>query len=337
MGGLLSNIFVSVYPFGEYDTSPLEILNTTNSEVTYNPYKRKLKPEELRDLALSADCVIAGTEDMNPLIDSSINLRFISRVGIGLDSVPLYKCKQKGIRVSYTPDAVTMAVAELTVGLMVTITRHVLVTDKNLRQNQWTRLTGKRIGKSVIGIIGLGRVGINVVKLLSNFQPKEILVNDIKNKIDIISDFQKDFKLNIKSASKEDIFQQADIVSLHIPLTSKTRNLINSHTLKLFQKNTFLLNTSRGSIIKEGDLHDALLKKSIAGAALDVFEEEPYNGKLAKLKNVILTPHIGSCSFDCRKNMELGAAQEVLRFINGEKLQSEVPQEEYGYQEIYHD
>lgn len=328
----MTKVFVSVYPFCEYHKYPLEILEQTNCEVSFNPFKRKLKPQELKDFALDADCVIAGTEDMNLLIDSSNSLKHISRVGIGLDSVPLEKCKQKGIRVSYTPDAVTLAVAELTLGLMITLSRFVVISDKNMRNNLWNRLTGKRIGESVVGIVGLGRVGTKVVEFLSEFNPKEILINDIQDKTQTIRHLQKEHKLKIRATTKEEIFQNSDIVTLHIPLTTKTNNLLNFQTFQLFHKDTFLINTSRGGIIEENALYEVLLEKKIKGAAVDVFPEEPYSGNLTQLENIIITPHIGSCSFDCRRKMESQATEEVVRFIKQQDLLLEVPLEEYEYQ-----
>jgi D-3-phosphoglycerate dehydrogenase len=327
----MPKIFISVIPFGEIDSTPIKLLKETGWEYKINPLGRKLSPNEVAKLALDCDGLIAGTEDLRPLIEQTNKLKIISRVGIGLDSVPLAICREKGITVAYTPDAVTMAVAELTVGIMISLTRHTYVSDRNIRRGEWKRRQGKRIGKSTIGIIGLGRIGTNVVKLLAPFRPEEILVNDIKDKSEDIAGFS-DCGLNIRHTEKKEIYKNSDIVSLHIPLSSRSRNLINAETLQHFKKEAYLINLARGGIINEADLYKALITGQIAGAAIDCFEEEPYCGPLAELDNVLLTQHMGSCSFDCRARMEIGATQDLIRFFKGEPLKNEVPEEEYLYQ-----
>ena len=138
--------------------------------------------------------------------------------------------------------------------------------------------------------------------------------------------------ISIQQVTKEEIYQSSDIISLHLPLYKKTKYMIDKKSLELFNKNSFLINTARGALIHENDLFDALNVKQIKAAALDVFETEPYSGNLRALENVILTQHIGSCSFDCRYEMEIQAAEELIRFFKNETLLREVPDEEYEYQ-----
>ena len=327
----MPKIFISTVPFGQVDPKPLDLLKQTGWNFEVNPLGRRLTPMEVAQLALDFDALIAGTEDLSMLIQKTKKLKIISRVGIGLDSVPLALCREKGITVAYTPDAVTMAVAELTVGIMISLTRHAYVADRNIRRGEWKRRQGKRIGKSTIGIIGLGRIGTNVVKLLKPFRPEGILVNDIKDKSEEIAMFT-DFGLNIRHVDKQEIYRDSDIISLHVPLSPQTRNLINAETLQQFKKDAFLINFARGGIVNEADLYNSLRTNGIGGAALDCYEEEPYCGPLAELDNVLLTQHMGSCSFDCRASMEIQATQDVIRFFHGEQLENEVPEEEFSYQ-----
>lgn len=327
----MPKIFISTVPFGEVDPKPVELIKATGWDLSINPLRRKLTPGEVAELALDCDGLIAGTEDLRPLIGQTERLKIISRVGIGLDSVPLAECQRRGITVTYTPDAMTMAVAEFTVGIMIDLTRHVHVADRNIRRGEWKRKQGKRIGKSIIGIIGLGRIGTKVVKLLVPFQPEEILVNDIKDKTGEIPRI-RECGLNIRHMEKQEIYRSADIISLHVPLSSLTRNLINAETLLLFKKDAFLINLARGGIVNEADLYNALQTNGIGGAALDCFQDEPYKGPLTELDNVLLTQHMGSCSFDCRARMELEATQDLVRFFQGERLENAVPEEEFCYQ-----
>ena len=327
----MPKIFVSATPFGHIDLTPVRLLKETGWEYKTNPLGRRPTPNEVAELAFDYDGLIAGTEDLRPLVERTNRLKIISRVGIGLDSVPLGLCREKGITVTYTPDAVTMAVAELTVGIMISLTRHTYISDRNIRHGEWKRRQGKRIGKSRIGIVGFGRIGTNVVKLLVPFHPEEILVNDIKDKNEEIAEF-RDCGLNIRHGEKKEIYGNSDIVSLHIPLSPQSRNLINAETLQHFKKDTFLINLARGGIVNEADLYKALITGRIAGAAIDCFEDEPYCGPLAELDNVLLTQHMGSCSFDCHARMEIEATQDLIRFFKGEALKNEVPEDEYFYQ-----
>ena len=327
----MPKIFVSATPFGDIDSTPIRLLKETGWDYKINPSGRRPTPNEVAELASEYDGLIAGTEDLRLLVERTKKVKIISRVGIGLDSVPLALCREKGITVTYTPDAVTMAVAELTVGIMISLTRHTHISDRNIRQGEWKRRQGKRIGKSTIGIIGLGRIGTNVVKLLAPFGPEEILVNDIKDKTNEIAEF-RDCGLNIRHAEKKGIYRNSDIVSLHIPLSSQSRHLINAETLKHFKKETYLINLARGGIVDEVDLYKALITGQIAGAAIDCFEEEPYCGPLGELENVVLTQHMGSCSFDCHARMEIEATQDLIHFFKGEPLANKVPEEEFYYQ-----
>ncbi|TGL13496.1 dehydrogenase [Leptospira levettii] len=324
----MKRIFVSTYPFGQYNEEPISILKKEGWDVVLNPTKRKLTSEEVAEYAKNVDAIIAGTEDLTPLILKNPDLKIISRVGIGLDSVPLQLCRDKNITVAYTPDAVTMAVVELTIGLMVSLTRKVHLANFELRRGGWSRFTGKRLGESVIGLIGLGRVGSNVLRILKEFRPKEILVNDLKDKTKEIQQIMQNTDLNVRQVTKEEIYKHADIVSLHVPLTNLTRNMIGKTELGLMNASTFVINTARGGIVNESDLYHAVKAEQIAGAAIDVFEKEPYKGNLIELENIILTEHMGSCSFDCRYLMEFGAASEVVRFFKGEPLLNPVPDEE---------
>jgi D-3-phosphoglycerate dehydrogenase / 2-oxoglutarate reductase len=330
----VKKIFISTVPFGEIDKEPVHLLDKTGLKYTINPLNRKLTAEEVAGLAVDYDGIIAGTEDLRILINKSKRLKIVSRVGIGLDSVPLEECKRLGIKVTYTPDAVTMAVAELTLGMMISLTRHVSLADREVRSGIWKRKQGKRIGKSVIGIIGFGRVGSNVARLLVPFKPDEILVNDLKDKTREIEDIRQKCRIKIRAAAKDEIYRNSDIITLHIPFSNASHYLINKKTLALCSENTFILNLSRGGIIHEGELYNALKNRKIAGAALDCFQEEPYHGPFLELDNILLTQHMGSCSYDCRGKMELEATEDMIRFFKQEPLHGEVPEEEYGYQSL---
>lgn len=314
-------VFISTVPFGEYSKTPLDLLNAESEiEYTINPLNRKLTEDELTSFIPEYDALIAGTEMVSAKVMAAAKkLKLISRVGVGLDSVDLWEARKKEILVSYTADAPAPAVSELTLGLMLNLLRNVSEANDLMHVEKWNRLFGGRIGGSVIGIIGCGRIGKRVLDHLKGFSPKQVLVHDIAT----IS------APGIKQVSLQELLTQSDIVSVHTPLTSKTRNLINLQSMKLMKKSAVLINTARGGIVNEADLVLALQEQIIKAAAIDVFEVEPYKGPLSKLKNCLLTSHMGSMSYDCRTQMEIEATTEVIQYFKTQKLSQPVPEFEY--------
>jgi len=326
-----TKIFVSTTPFGAVNSRPRELFCKTGWEIVYNTTQHKLSSEEVALMAREVDGIVAGTEDLGPLMAANPRLKIISRVGIGLDSVPLAECQKRGIAVCYTPDAVTMAVAEFTIGAMIATTRYFGPVDRMIRRGAWQRPQGIRLGEAMIGLVGFGRIGSNVARLLLPFHPRAVLVNDIKDKSKEIAGM-RERGLAIESATLGRILSAVDILSLHVPLSRQTRLLIGARELAKMKPNAVLLNTARGGLVDEVALHRALAAGSLACAAIDVFEREPYRGPLAELDNVQLTAHLGSCSIDCRARMEIEATEDLIRFFRGEPLRNKVPQEEYEWQ-----
>jgi D-3-phosphoglycerate dehydrogenase len=316
-------IFISTFPFCRLDKTPTKLLEEAGLDYTINPLQRKLKPQEVVDLIQNYDGLIAGTEELTDLVEATSSLKIISRVGVGLDSVPLNLCKEKGITVAYTPDAVSPAVSELAIGLMIDVFRKVTLADKDLRKGNWTRHYGLRIGTSKIGILGLGRIGKRVLNHLLGFQPKEILIHD---KIDF-SEYLQSYSnqnISIKQVDFETLLKESDCITMHVPKEASTNGMIGEKEINQMKKGSFLINTARGGIINEKDLYNALKEGHLAGAGIDVFEEEPYHGPLTELENIVLTQHMGSCSDDCRADMEREAAEEIVRFFRGEELKARV-------------
>jgi len=322
---------ITTVPFGTENRLPLDLLEKEKIEYTINPFNKKLTESDLLNLNDNFDVIIAGTEPITDrVIDSFRNLKFISRVGIGLDSVDLISCRKKGVQVSYTPDAPSKAVAELTVSLSISLLRKVQLSNLQMHNGLWNRYYGKRLAECVVGIIGVGRIGSHLIRNLSGFGCKKILLNDLMPAHDIREKYN-----NVSWVSKEDIYSKSDIITLHVPLTKKTHNLITSKEIKTMKKDVVLINTSRGGIINESDLINALSSNLISGAAIDVFEDEPYSGPLCNMENCILTSHMGSMSFDCRTKMEIEATEEAIRFYKNQTLKSPVPKEEYIIQEEF--
>ena len=324
----MSKALITTVPFGDKNRLPLELLENAKIEYLINPYNKKLTEDELADLVTDFEIIIAGTEPITEKVMArASNLKLISRVGIGLDSVDLLSARKNGILVSYTPDAPAKAVSDLTIGLMLNLLRKTHVSNSRMHKGEWERYIGRRIGEVTIGLIGMGRIGIGVLGRLQGFGCPLILVNDIEQKRFLETAFKFEW------SDKERIYREADVISLHVPLTKQTKGMIKKHELELMKPESVLINTARGGIINEIDLYQVLKNGHLDGVAIDVFEQEPYNGALTGLERCHLTSHMGSMSLDCRARMEIDATQEVVRFIKGQPLESIVPEVEYEAQQ----
>ena len=327
MGWGMHKVLITTVPFGEKNHLPVEQLDAAGVEYLINPLGRKLAEEELAEMITDYDVLIAGTEDITDFVMSKAKkLKLISRVGIGLDNVDLLAAERRGIKVSYTPDAPAPAVAELTIGFMLALLRSVHISNAQMHRGEWQRHFGRRIPEVTIGIIGTGRIGGRVLRRLQAFGSPRILVNDIRPDKNIAPE------LKLEWVGKEEIYRQADLISLHVPLTNQTKNMISYDELMMMKLDAMIINTSRGGIINEADLGAVLNAGHLSGAAIDVFDQEPYTGDLSKIDRCLLTSHMGSMSIDCRTRMEIEATEEVVRFLNNQKLLGVVPEEEYDVQ-----
>ena len=317
-------VLITTVPFGQYDKYPIELLEANNIKYDINPLGRRLKADELAEMISDYSILIAGTEPITKeVLNKATNLKLISRVGIGLDNINLQVAKKNNIIISYTPDAPAPAVGELTIGLILSTLRHIHISNMKIHQNLWQRYSGFRLSKLNVGIIGAGRIGTNVINHLQGFDCKRILVNDINDDIKF-PDFE-----NVEFAEKEKIYRESDIISLHLPLTAETINLITKEEISYMRSNVILINTSRGGIINESDLANALKSDKLYAAAIDTFIDEPYTGPLVGVDNCLLTAHMGSMTADCRASMEIQATEEIVRYINNAALLGIVPESEF--------
>jgi len=320
----LAKVLVSTVPFASHDRLPLELLDSVDAHVTINPLGRRLREQELAELIATTEILIAGTEPITrKVIEAAPNLRLIARVGIGLDNVDLLAAQERDVQVTYTPEAPAPAVAELTVGLMVSLLRHTHTANALLHDGQWNRFMGRRIGGSTVGVIGVGRIGSRVIQILNSFGVQRLIAHDVKPQVESLHG------ITVEWVSQDEVFRESDIVSLHVPLTPDTRNMVSHAQLNLMRADAFLVNTSRGGVVDETALLHALRDNRLSGAAIDVFAHEPYEGPLTQEARCLLTCHMGSMSIDCRNRMELEATREAVRLLNGESTVCPVPEQEY--------
>lgn len=271
---------------------------------------KRFSKEELIYFIKDADGVIVGLEELdNEVLSACKNLKIVSKYGVGLNNIDLYACEEKNIAIGWTGGVNKLSVAEMTLGYMLMLCRNLYITSNKLKKGEWDKSGGFQLSNKKIGIIGVGHIGKEVIRLLKPFNC-EILVNDI---ID-----QKDFykENDLKECSKIEIFRTCDIVTVHTPLTKTTENMINLDVFGKMKPNAYIINSARGGIIKENDLKVALKNEMITGAAIDVYVEEPPTDiELLSLRNLICTPHIGGNAKEAIEAMGMSAIKHLVGFF----------------------
>ncbi len=301
MGSLAGEkVLIGPSSFAAMDPSPMDMLVKAGAEVVDNPYKRRLTKDELRALLTEGITgLIAGLEPLDRDVLSSSGLKVISRCGSGMSNVDTKAADELGILVRYTPDAPVESVAELALGAMLSLLRMVPLMDSQLHEGKWTKKIGTLLEGKTVAIIGFGRIGRRLSELLAPFNAKVLAVDPFLDggvdEYDIVS-------LNAA-------LPQADIISIH---SSGEACVLGQEEFDMMKRGAFLLNVARGSLVEENALVKALDEGRIAGAYLDVFWQEPYTGPLVKYPQVILTPHVGSYTKECRKRMETEAADNLI-------------------------
>ena len=278
-------------------------------EVVKNPFGRKLTEDET--ITLGKDCVgiVAGVETLDSIvIDSLPNLKCISRVGVGMDSVDISYAENKGIKVLNTPNGPTRAVAELTLGLTLSLLRKIPNAHYDLKNSIWKKQTGNLLFEKKVGVLGLGRIGRMVAEMFRS------LGNPVIG-YDLYPDMDWAEKNNVEILSLEQLLNQCDIITIHIPGNSDGSPVLNQEELSYLKDGAFLVNVSRGGVINEDTLYEMLTNEKLSAAALDVFSNEPYSGKFCDLDNVILTPHIGSYAKEGKLKMEVDAVMNLINAL----------------------
>jgi len=272
-----------------------------------------LSEKQLLNIIHEYDGIICGDDKItNNVIQKANKLKVITKWGTGLDSIDLISAKKMGIKVFNTPAAFTQGVTEMAMGMMLSLSRKICSSDKDLRKAIWSKRQGFLVNKKTVGIFGLGLIGKNLIKRLRGFE-LDILGNDIKQ--DVMKN--KNLK-NIKFVSKNSIFSKADIIFLCVDLNKRSKHLLNLVAFKKMKKNPIIINICRGPVINEKDLYTALKKKMISGAALDVYEKEPIDKKniLLKFENCIFNSHNSYNTIEEVRNVHLNTIKNLLKGLN---------------------
>lgn len=288
----------------DLDNPAIRLLEDADWTIVRNPHGRKMTEAEVLDLLHTSDAeaMIAGVEPLTETVFSANpQLRLISRCGSGVDQVDVAAAKESGIAVYRTPETPAEAVAELTISLAIAVLRRIGEADRLIRTGEWKALMGRSYGKSRVGIVGLGHVGSRVasvsVALGAEVGYTDHLVDD--------ASYQR-------FGAVEELARWADVLTIHLPHDEETHHTVDRRVLDALGEDGVVVNTARGGLVDERALFDALSDGRIAGAALDVFESEPYTGPLATLPNVLLTCHMGSYARQVRASMESEALRNAL-------------------------
>ncbi|MFA5097255.1 MAG: phosphoglycerate dehydrogenase [Candidatus Margulisiibacteriota bacterium] len=302
----MTKIAVTTTSFGKYDPTVLDPVKKLGMEIVFNELGRQLKEEEIPRICSDCIGIIAGTEKLDKRSLAALkSLKAVSRCGAGMDNVDVEAAKSLGIKVANTPDAPTDAVAELTLGVMIDVMRKVTKADRDIRKGIWKKPMGNLIKGKKAGIIGFGRIGRAVAALLLSFGAEIYYFDQVKN--DIVK--------NAKFMPFEELLSSCEILSLHLPYDKTKGALLTKDNISTIKKGAFLFNISRGGLVSEEALFEALRSGHLAGAGIDTFETEPYKGKLIELENVVLTPHIGSYAVESRILMERQSVRNLLKLL----------------------
>ena len=303
-------VLISTSSFNLDNFAQLSDLKNAGVEVKLNPFATRLTEGQVIDL-LGTDTVglIAGLEPLTKnVLQSAKSLKVIARVGTGLDSVDLAAAKQLGITVLNTPDAPTKAVAELTLAHILGLLRNVSQADRQIRVGVWKGLMGSLLETKTVGIVGFGRIGKRVATLISAFGAS-VIISDAQLK-------QSDYP----NVELDELCIKSDILSLHLPYSEATHHIINEKQISQMKKGSYIVNISRGGLVDETALLTALKSGHLAGAALDCFEQEPYEGELSKLETVQITAHMGSYARETRDLMEREASRLLVNALHEKNL-----------------
>ena len=299
-------VAITTSSFASFSRRPMELFNQAGILPVLNPYGRKVTEEEAIELLEGCVGVVAGTEPLTEhLMGSLPGLKVISRCGSGTDNVDMAFAEKRGIAVLNTPDGPTLAVAELTLGYALDLLRQISRMNRELGSGLWKKRMGNTLRGKKIGIIGFGRIGRAVARVFAPLGV-EVAFND-----PVVESY------TYRKMEVGDLLIWADILTFHCSKAGGECSLFTTEQLRTMKPGSWLINASRGGIVNEDALYEMLKSGHLGGAAIDVFEQEPYNGPLTELDNIILTPHIGSYARESRIQMEIDSVRNLIDSLKG--------------------
>ncbi len=306
----MRTVLATTSSFGSDLPDSCHYLHRHGFNLQVNPLRRKLSEAELRQYLEEFRPVglLAGLEEISAktLSDAKSFLRVVSRVGAGMENVDASAAELHGIKVFRAADSVSPAVVELAIGLIFALARHVTWHDRLTRAGEWQKRQGILVTGKRVGVLGCGRIGSQLCLRM------KALGCDVQGYDSFMDDAWFTHHGIYRAQTLDELYSTSDILSIHVPLTDGTRNILSVEAIAKIKTGALVVNTSRGALVDEAALYEALAAGKISGAALDVFANEPYQGPLATLENVILTPHIGSYAREVKQKMEMEAIDNLL-------------------------
>jgi len=304
-------ILVATRSFGSTSQKPWDVLTQADSEIVKADMSQKISEGRLIELLQGVDGAIIGVVPMTAhVLENAPGLKVVSMHGVGVDHIDVTAAARLNIVIANCLGTNDQSVADLTIGLMISVARDLPSVNMVVRSGGWGAHAGDELWNKTLGLVGLGRIGRNVAKRALGFDMK-VLAYDPYVKLN-------DVGQGISLLNLEEVLKAADYVSLHAVLSSETRHIIGATQLQIMKSSAYLINTSRGALVDEEALYTALLENQIAGAALDVYDvEPPKDSPLLKLENVVLTPHIGAHTHESIERMGVMAAENVLWTLQG--------------------
>lgn len=298
-------IALTTSSFAQYSDAPLAMLQQAGYQYELNPFGRKLTEGEAIEMLADCDGVVAGTEPLTEKVLAACpRLKAVSRCGVGMDNVDLEAAKRRGVAVRNTPFGPTLAVAELALGLALDLLRNVSRMDRELRSGTWKKRMGFTLQGKKLGVIGFGRIGRATAR---TFAPHGVEIGFYDPFVDEAEEGER--------MELDALLSWADVVTLHCSKPEGAAHLLGERELALMREGAWIINAGRGGLVDEDALYKALESGRLAGAAVDTFEQEPYQGPLLQLGNVLLTPHIGSYARESRIRMETDAVENLLEAL----------------------
>lgn len=305
-------IFVTLSTFAEYAQTPLERLKQSGYSYRINESGKRMTPAEVIAKAGEATGLVAGVEPYSQETLARLpHLKCISRVGVGTDSIDHDACRELGIAILNTPDEPAIAVAELTVGGILSLLRRLNTLTELTKARQWKRVAGNLLQGKCVGIVGMGRIGKRVTALLKPFGVQIVAYDPVR-------DVQWAADNGVAYITLDDLLRGSDIVCLHASGGDGTFK-IGRPELAVMKQGALLINMARGNMLDDGALAEALKSGQIGGAALDVYPEEPYKGPLCDCEQVVLTPHEATLTIETRVAMEDHAVENLVDYLNERK------------------
>ena len=307
----MTRILITPRSFGKHDPQVFDLLNAHGIEYLLNPTGSIMNEEQLKQYLPGCQGIIVGVDPLSAeVLSAAPELRVIAKYGVGTDNIDLDYCEKHQIQVSKTVGANTQAVADFAMGLILAVARRIVIIDRNCRKGNWQKIMTSDVYGKTLGLIGTGAIGRSVAKRAAGFD-MDILGYDV------YWDQQWADEYHIRRASLEEIYQQADFISLHVPLLPETRQMIDAQALSQMKSRAVLINTARGGLVEEHDLLNALKNHQIGGAGLDAFQVEPLeNPEWYELDNVVLGSHAAASTQGAAEQMGRMAVKNLIADIS---------------------